>query len=406
MTRSGAALPAYVRLPDGLRFSGTARFTDSSRLSFLPKQAISPLPPEGLPVTLTVAGLPDDDEAQFNVKASIDTATARELVLSPESELPDPLIAALAPDSVTSLPSSEAPENLTEQVYTTGLETLKASMRRFTVNLGDQLFDLSTSSKFGISGRHAHYDALNILKKNSEHFQQQFLDAVSNSLAKAEKETQGQTFADLEAASARNLDLVAMDEMDQKLAVDKLINTRIERHRIELECLTIRAALVADLEPRRARTPFHPAFIVQAFVDACEGISDSTLVLIDALAFFGERYLPLLDTLYPSLNKLLVDAGIEPGLEEDIRENGSLLNPVDKRVIKSTVRSRQSETPRDADAPARPGGDAQDDAETAQNSPPASGTPKASDVADVAKVAKAARDTPPEHFPTSRNKHV
>ncbi|MDP5071979.1 MAG: DUF1631 domain-containing protein, partial [Congregibacter sp.] len=340
MSNTRPSLPAYLRLPDGLRFAGVAQITDAGSLLLKPKQAMSPLPPEGLPVHLVIAGLPDDDEAQISISGTIASINSREILVAPDDDLPDIVVEVMDPDSIVWLPGAEDAERLIHEMLTLGNTQLQKGMRRFTVELGDRLFDLSTSSRYGMSGQHVHYDALNALKRHSEEFLEDFAKALMASVETLEKDIDGQTFADLEAASARNLHLVALDEMDQKLAVDKIVNSLIEIHRVELECLTIRTALVADREPRRARTPFHPAYIVQAFMDAFDSISDTPVVVQDSLKMFREAFAPQLDKLYPALNAIFIDAGVEPGLEDDIREHGSLLNPVEKRIIKSTVRTR------------------------------------------------------------------
>ncbi|WP_439107810.1 DUF1631 family protein [Congregibacter sp.] len=340
MSDKRPALPAYLRLPDGLRIAGVAEAVDSGSLLLRPIQAVSPLPPEGLPVTLIIAGLPDDDEAQINIAGSIESVSARELVVLPDDDLPDVVLEVMDPESIVWLPGKEEADRLVQEMFSLGISQLDNAMRRFLVELGDQLFELSTSSRYGISGQHVHYDALNALKRSSGEFLENFSKALTESVETLEKESDGQTFADLEAATARNLDLVAFDEMDQKLAVDKIVNGLIEMHRVELECLTIRTALVSDREPRRAKTPFHPAYVVQAFMSAFEPISDSPNVVQDTLNVFRDSYAPQLEKLYPALNNIFIEAGVERGLEEDIREHGSLLNPIEKRVIKSTVRTR------------------------------------------------------------------
>ena len=343
MSDRKSSLPAYIRLPDGLRFAGAADIDSDGRLRFRPKQAISPLPPEGLPLHLVIAGLPNDEEAQLSIPGSVASASARDLSIDADDTLPAALVEALAPESIVWIPEPEVAHQLLHTMRVEGSEMLAKAMRRFVVALGDQLFDLSTSSRYGISGQHAHYDALNMLKRHSEDFIAAYETGLAASLDKTKKDGEGQSFADLEAASARSLDLVALDEMDQKLAVDKIVSSLIDEHRIELECLTIRSALVENREPRKARTPFHPAYIVQAFTDAFAQISDSSVVIQDTLRFFREHYAPTLDELYPHLNKLFIDEGIETDLEEDIRDNGSLLNPVEKRIIKSTTRTRSSD---------------------------------------------------------------
>ena len=143
-----------------------------------------------------------------------------------------------------------------------------------------------------------------------------------------------------------------MDEMDRKLAVDKIVDARIERHQVELECLTIRAAALADRDPRQTRAPFHPADIVQAFADAFTSISENIATLQEALRFFRDHYMPLLDTLYRELNEIFIKAGIEADLEDEIQTQGSRLNRTEKSIVKSVSRTRR-ETDRGASTEAQ-----------------------------------------------------
>jgi hypothetical protein len=406
MSDNPRTLPAYMRMPDGLRFSGAVGISGEGALRFEPKQALSAIPPEGLPVHLVVAGLHGDDEAQLSIPGTVDRSGPREVQVQPDDPLPDALIETLDPDSVVWLPSAEEAKVLVERMHEKGLDELCRAMRRFIIDLGDHLFDLSTSSRYGISGQHAHYDALNQLKRSNESLLAQFRQRLEKSLEDPRKDKQGQTFADLENASARSLDLVALDEMDQKLAIDKIVSGLIDRHRIPLECLTIRSALLNDLEPRRARTPFHPAYIVQAFTDCLEEITDSGTVIQDTLTFFGSRYSPELDTLYPALNAIFIEAGVEPDLEEEIRENGSLLNPPEKRIVKSESRER---SPQERDrGPARehdgdPARDAagRDDARDGDGSPPR----RAGEAADVAGSERTRGDRGSQPQGGARSRH-
>jgi diguanylate cyclase (GGDEF)-like protein len=406
MSDNPRTLPAYMRMPDGLRFSGAVGISGEGALRFEPKQALSAIPPEGLPVHLVVAGLHGDDEAQLSIPGTVDRSGPREVQVQPDDPLPDALIETLDPDSVVWLPSAEEAKVLVERMHEKGLDELCRAMRRFIIDLGDHLFDLSTSSRYGISGQHAHYDALNQLKRSNESLLEQFRQRLEKSLEDPRKDKQGQTFADLENASARSLDLVALDEMDQKLAIDKIVSGLIDRHRIPLECLTIRSALLNDLEPRRARTPFHPAYIVQAFTDCLEEITDSGTVIQDTLTFFGSRYSPELDTLYPALNAIFIEAGVEPDLEEEIRENGSLLNPPEKRIVKSESRER---SPQERDrGPARehdgePARDAagRDDARDGDGSPPR----RAGEAADVAGSERTRGDRGSQPEGGARSRH-
>ncbi|MFK7828403.1 MAG: DUF1631 family protein [Congregibacter sp.] len=340
MSKSRPALPAYVRLPDGLRFAGTVSMAGQDQLCFRAKQNLDPIPPEGLSMHLLVAGLPGQDE-QLDVPGVIANADSREIEIVPDDILSAPLLEALGREENDSEFTEADSKQILDSMRATGQGRLLKGMRRFLVDLGDQLFDLSTSSRY-VSGRHEHYDALNTLKRSSDTFIEQFAESLLSSLSKTEKDGEGESFADLEKASAHNLNLVALDEMDQKLAVDKIVSMLIEKHRVELECLTIRAALVSGVEPSEARTPFHPTYIVKAFTEAFDRVSNSSDVMQDTLEFFRDSYTPILGSLYSELNAIFVEAGVEPGLDTDIRENGSFLNPVEKRIIKSAERGRSA----------------------------------------------------------------
>jgi diguanylate cyclase (GGDEF)-like protein len=405
MSASGSprTLPAYLRLPDGVRLAGSAQVDAGGRLTFAPKQALATVPPSGLPVELVAAGLSDDEDAQVTISALVQSADARRVTLEAETALPDALVEALDPDSILWLPPQEEAQRLVEKMRQSGLDFLEAEMRRFLIDLGDHLFDLSTSSRYGMSGRHHHYDALNNLKRLSDTALSDFRQRIDDSLQRLTRDAEGQSFADLEKALARNLELVALNEMDQKLAIDKRVNRLIDTHRVELESLTIRCAFLNEIEPRKARTPFHPAHILQALVESLETVSAESDVIQDILAFFDQRFGKQLTTLYRSLNEIFIDAGVEPGLEEEIRNGGSLLNPEEKRIVKSVSRDRPRRT-RDTQSddeeqtPAR----TFDDDEAGTTGSPRSGTAGGRRRGDAAPEAEAHRQDEARGSPVSR----
>ena len=357
---SAPTLPAYLRLPDGLRLSGTVAVDGAGVLNFAPKQALSMVPPAGLPVDVVVAGLPDDDEGQVRVPGSIDTANARLITLDPDDPLPATLLACLAPGgsaapvNATASPQQAAgarPEGIFEEVCADGIDRMGKSMRRFLVDLGDHLFDLATSARYGSAGRHRHYDALNQLKRASIDLIQDFQDRLRDTLNNPLKDQQERTFADLEGTSAQSLGLVAVEEVEQKLAIEKIVTSVLDKHRIALECLTIRTAMLRNVDAQRARTPFHPAHVINAFLSSLEAVTSDAEVNKDIIGFFGQRFTRELDSLYPALNGALIAAGIEPDLEQRIEKTGSILHPPpEKRIVKSAPPEVEEE-PDPAQAP-------------------------------------------------------
>ena len=340
-------LPAYIRMPDGLRLTGCAQVNDRGRLMFQAKQIMETPPPKDLRVQLTIAGIADDEEAPIGIEGRIRSARGRVIEVLPEGELPDDLIKVMEPDAMLWLAFCKDAAGPLADIRRRGMSSLCRSMRGFLIELGDRLSELSHSSD-----QEVYYDTLGALNQSGEDLLKNFAAALRDSLQKTEQCTAAQSAADSEGTAARKLDLVTLDEMDRKLAVDKIVDARIERHQVELECLTIRTAVLADRDPRQTRAPFHPADIVRAFADAFTPVSANIAVLQEALRFFRDHYIPLLDTLYPELNKIFVNAGIEPDLEAEIEAQGSRLHRAEKSIVKSASRTRR-ETDRSASAEAQ-----------------------------------------------------
>lgn len=376
-------LPAYMRLPDGVRVSGSASIDDTGTLVFVPKQALSTVPPSGLPIDVVVAGLPDDAEGQVRILGSVESSGPRSVVLEADDPIPNQLVAYLAPNGGSDAVGAELstdtnPREMPDGPYVAmteqGIDRMGKSMRRFLVDLGDHLFDLATSAQYGSAGRHRHYDALNQLKRTSSEVTKSFQDELAKSLKKQEKDSDEEVLADLASASAGSLDLVGLDEIDQQLASDKIINFVLDKHRVALECLTIRAALVNNIEPPKATTPFHPAYVLKAFMSSLNEITEDADVTNDIIRFFGQKFTNELAKLYPVLNDTLIFAGVEPDLEQEVMAAGSLLNPPpEKRIVKSRdidTKSREDKSSREADTTNPPGRTDRGQASTQSSSAP------------------------------------
>lgn len=344
-------LPAYLRMPDGLHLTGFAQVNDRGHLAFQAKQIIATPPPKDLPVRLTVAGIAGDDEAQAGIDGRVHSARGRVIEVLPDAEFPDELIEAMEPEAALWRASAEDAAGPLADLRRRGMSRLCRSMRSFLIELHDHLYELSAASRS--SAEDARYDTLDALDRGATDLLKNFAAALRQGLHHTEPYGEAPGAADKGRAAARKLDLVTLDEMDRKLAVDKIIDTQIERHQVEIECLAIRAALLADAAPEPTRAPFHPAGIVRAFVDVFTPISANNDVFQEVLGFFRDRYIPLLDTLYRELNEIFIDAGIEPDLEDEIRTQGSRLSRARQSIVKSAARTPGG-TDRNAPGPAAP----------------------------------------------------
>lgn len=246
-------------------------------------------------------------------------------------------------------------ERYRETFNADGIALLDDSLRVFTLSLGDHLFDLSTSPKHGISGRHEHYDALNSLKRNNRTFIAGILEQLTEELAHPQKPRNKRGENVLEDADASDLDLVELDEMDEKLTLDRITTDAVNLFRVDLESLTLRTGDLLALGAARVKTPFHPAYLCRSFGDGLHKLDFSPTVIQDSLKFFHREWIRKLRGFYGRLNNGLASDGLRPGLEDELYNTGSIMDASSRQRL----RTRDSQTaeddgdePRKADASA------------------------------------------------------
>src|SRR6056297_1493342 len=226
---------------------------------------------------------------------------------------------------------------------TRGLALIGDSLRAFTLNLGDHLFDLSTSPQHGISGRHEHYDALNSLKRNNKTFIAGMLEQLEAELAHPEKPRSKRGEDVLEEADASDLDLVGLSEIEEKLALDRITTDAVNLYRVDLESLTLRTGDLLALGAARVKTPFHPAYLCRSFRDALHRLGFSPSVIQDSLKFFHREWIKKLRGFYARLNNGLASDGLRPGLEDELYNTGSIMDSSGRRPVYKRGRPEQAD---------------------------------------------------------------
>ena len=216
-----------------------------------------------------------------------------------------------------------------------GLSVLGDSLRAFTLSLGDHLFDLSTSPQHGISGRHEHYDALNSLKKGNKAFITGMLDQLAGELAQPEKPRSKRMDDSLEDTNASELDLVELNEMEEKLALDRITTDAVNLYRVDLESLTLRAGDLLSLGAARVKTPFHPAYLCRGFRDGLHLLEFTPTVMQDSLKFFHREWIRKLRGFYARINNGLATDGLRPGLEDELYLSGSIIDANKRSAVQN-----------------------------------------------------------------------
>jgi diguanylate cyclase (GGDEF)-like protein len=205
------------------------------------------------------------------------------------------------------------------------IDLLTVNFDQFLQDLAELLFERSQRAKPDASGCNVYYDAMNAVKQNQQ--------AIANALMVE----LGRHFDDLtldekdpysesqQARSAHELGLISIEEFEGHLATNKMIERGSGAYRIALECLTIRIAKLAKLDPNTVYLPFSIERIARGFPRALKGKKIPREVIVEILHFFGTEFIDNLGTYYESLNLPLRETGVLPSLEQEVKASGTLL---------------------------------------------------------------------------------
>ena len=205
-----------------------------------------------------------------------------------------------------------------------GIAEVDARLRAFVNGLADCLFDLTTSSREDAAARQSYYDALNHLKRNDDRLRDLFLSSLRTQLKEPEKERDAR-FASLEGVDASRLDLVNFSEIEEQLEMERITKDALQQYRVDLESLTLRVGDLFGLGAARAKTLFHPAYQCRALEEALHALDFPASALQQSLRFFHREWVRKLRAFYARLNGSLAEAGLRPGLEDELYRGGSII---------------------------------------------------------------------------------
>lgn len=316
-------LPAELEFPGGSSCRGELRVRGVAALNFRASGAEAPPPWRGSATgRVTLAG--DEGDAlqlevacngyvsgrlDLSVVGGLDAGAARRLAMTLDGE---PW-------------SRERSRGVYDQFLDDALGELGDSFRGFLNGLADFLFDLSTAPRQGVTDRQSFYDALNVLKRNSEPLCGHFVDALRRELRDPAK-GQARESATLEDADASRLDLIALSEMDERVELERIVSDSVDRFHIDLESLTLRVGDLMALGAARTKTPFHPAYLCRAFDEALHAIEFPAPALPNSLRYFHREWIRKLLAFYAQANDRLAAVGLRPGQEDELHAAGSIVD--------------------------------------------------------------------------------
>ena len=248
----------------------------------------------------------------------------------PENEVKNP---------PASLSDREALAALQQQ----SIELLQISFGDFLGELADYLFKRSSRVKPDSSGYNAHYEAMNSIQRNKGAITNAFKLELSKHFEDVTHEDIDPYAESRQAQSAHKLGLIGVEEFEGHLAMNKMIDSGSEQYRIALECLTIRLAKLVQVDANIVHLPVSVERIARAFPKSLKGKEIPKEVIVEIVQYFGREFVGKLSDYYDSLNQPLREAGILPELEQQVKDNGTLL----KRRKKTPNRPKPKAAPRE-----------------------------------------------------------
>ncbi|MBA6412556.1 DUF1631 family protein [Parahaliea sp. F7430] len=328
---------AVLELPDKLRLSGLIELEDDNQLLLRDLNWANTAPTEqqlalGTAATLCIPELTDTRGTVPSIPVFITEITQDALLLTFARADNSPSVKRYlkALSSQPALNDGQQSQNtklrqtqdLLASFESLGLSTLDQMFRLFIQRLGTYLFDESTTpGRSSIALR----EALRLLQYHQRAIGDNFITRIQqrcSDLTPARQQRYQQSDSEI---AWQSLHLVNLDEFEESLALDRMINTGSQAQELTLECLVIRLATAIGVDPLELRLPFHVTELCSSLQQALQEHDIEHPATVYVYDYFVGQFLSQLDQLYRPLNQLLIDAGLCPGLEQDIKTHGSQL---------------------------------------------------------------------------------
>jgi diguanylate cyclase (GGDEF)-like protein len=290
--------------------------------------------PRGTAATLVFDNLADGQGPLPRLRVTIAGIAGKDLRLSPDpgqdSGLAERCLQALATPPMPASPAARqaSPAGTPGLVATfeeRSLGALAAHFEQWLAQLTKHLFDLTIRGGYAESQAGELYDAVKSLKRHQEQMTADFVARIRERFRDMTPEKLTTYQWERKQSAEEKLGLVDLEEFEGFLAVDRMINVGKDLHGEILECLTVRLAIAMGVEPLKLRLPVHVTELCSALQETLQQFTIHPSALPISYKFCSREFLPGLKEIYQALNQLLVEAGLYPGLEEEILSKGSLL---------------------------------------------------------------------------------
>lgn len=214
---------------------------------------------------------------------------------------------------------------LLDTFRTRSIDELELALMPFFKDLTGYLVELSSHTQSRDDWINPHYQAAVVVRQYGADISQVMLQKISDYYQDLTPNESEDNLWSRDIGSTDKLGLIDVQEYEDFLAIDRVVSLGEELNTIALEALTLRLATLVSEDPNRVRLPIHVRQLCRAFQQALTSESIPNEVLGDIFDYFSRHFVRQLERYYEPLNTYLAEHDIQPNIEIQIQNNGSML---------------------------------------------------------------------------------
>ncbi|MEP4146356.1 MAG: DUF1631 family protein [Halioglobus sp.] len=195
----------------------------------------------------------------------------------------------------------------------------------------EELLALSSRIKPDENGRNRIYDAAVLLRRRKNDLSSALIDKVEGYFQQLVPGEGEDEYWQQDIESPDELGLVDLDEFEGHLALDRMVALAEDLHKVALESLVLRLAVLINEDPFEVRLPIHARQLCRAFQHSLDTVGVSPEAAPVVFEYFSQHVIRPLDSYYQPLNAYLANKGVKPDIEQQIQAKGSLLKRKTRR---------------------------------------------------------------------------
>lgn len=235
----------------------------------------------------------------------------------------------------TDKPTPTASRDLVAALRAHVLAAMKPRFQQLISEMTDHLFTISGSAQLTSEQRTTCFESFSMLKTQNRAVNERLLEQLDAGFAHLSDPAPNQFTRDRDDGE---LDLVNIEEFEDRLAIDKIVKAGSERYWLPWEAIVLRVAQGLGSDPKTLTLPFSIRSLCDSYRHSIEPLGLERFVVGELDRAFARNMLPELGNIYTELGSFLAKRGLLPNIEQELEHNGSKLAPK-PAVTPATTRS-------------------------------------------------------------------